>query len=145
MKSRLRYLLPILLFCFGLSLTASAAVVVEEAGQGSALETAGLRPGDRLLAWSRPPAPPANPGEGQGEIRTVFDWLWVTREQAPRGTVRLSGERDGAAILFEVPKGLWETRVRPEMAAESLRSMKKDGSGSRRAAGPDRVAVSRGR
>ena len=63
-------------------------MVIEEIGKGSALEKAGLRPGDLLLSWER---------EGsQGEIRTPFDWIWVRNEQAPRGTVRLRGERDGA-------------------------------------------------
>src|SRR5262249_47352952 len=61
-------------------------VVVEEVGRGSALEGAGLRPGDLLFAWERAPDPPANSEDGKGEIRTVFDWLWVTIEQAPRGT-----------------------------------------------------------
>src|SRR6185436_8117196 len=95
-----------------------SGVIVEEVGQGSALEGAGLRPGDLLLAWERSPAPPANPEGGKGEIRTVFDWFWVPIEQAPRGTVRLRGEREGVAILFEVRQGVWDTRVRPQMAAD---------------------------
>ncbi|HTG35616.1 MAG TPA: CHAT domain-containing tetratricopeptide repeat protein [Thermoanaerobaculia bacterium] len=43
-------------------------------------------------------------------------------EQAPRGTVRLHGERNGAATLFEVPKGAWDARVRPAMAEDPLRT-----------------------
>jgi CHAT domain-containing protein len=88
--------------------TGGPGVVVEEIGPGSALEKAGLRPGDLLLAWD---------GE---EIRTVFDWLRLKAEQAPRGSVSLSGEREGTAISFEIPKGDWESRVRPRMAADLL-------------------------
>jgi CHAT domain-containing protein len=87
-------------------------IVVEEVGPGSALETAGLRAGDLVAAWERPPA--------QGEIRTFFDWLAVKTEQAPRGMVRLRGVRDGAAIALEVPQGVWDARVRPGMTADLL-------------------------
>lgn len=100
--------------------TGGPGVVFEEIGQGSVLETAGLRPGDLLFTWQRSPDPPANPQAGGGELRTVFDWMWVKTDQAPRGTVRLRGERDGLAILFEVPKGSWEARVRPRIAADLL-------------------------
>ncbi len=98
--------------------TRGPGVVLEEVGKGSALERAGLRPGDLLAGWERPPDPPANPQAGAGEIRTVFDWAWVKAEQAPRGTVRLRGEREGVPVLFEVPKGVWDARARPRMAAD---------------------------
>ena len=86
---------------------------MEDVGKGSPLAGAGLRPGDLLFAWE---------GEGGGEIRTAFDWSWVKAEQAPRGTVRLRGERDGAAVVFEVPQGSWDARVRPRMAADLLQT-----------------------
>src|SRR5215211_3962792 len=118
LNSRHQRALSIVILCLGcacatttpdrtshLGETSGSGVVVEEVGKGSALEKAGLRPGDLLLAWERSPDPPANPGGGQGEIRTVFDWLWVKTEQAPRGNVRLHGEREGVATSFEVPKG----------------------------------------
>jgi CHAT domain-containing protein/Tfp pilus assembly protein PilF len=127
MKSTPQQALSLAILCFGLAGSATAesgsGVVVEEVGKGSALEKAGLRPGDLLLGWERAPAPPANPEGGQGEIRTVFDWLWVTTEQAPRGSVWLRGDRDGSAASFEVPKGFeWEARVRPWMAADLLQT-----------------------
>lgn len=127
MKSTLQQALSLAILCFGLAGAATAesrsGVVVEEVGRGSALEKAGLRPGDLLLGWERAPDPPANPEGGKGEIRTVFDWLWVTTEQAPRGSVRLRGERDGAAASFEVPKGFeWDARVRPWMPADPLQA-----------------------
>lgn len=101
--------------------TSGTGVVIDEVGQGSALEAAGLLPGDLLLGWERSPDPPVHLEGGQGEIRTVFDWLWIKAEQAPRGTVRLHGEREGVAIFFEVPKGRpWDARVRPRMEADLL-------------------------
>jgi CHAT domain-containing protein len=73
------------------------------------------------LDWERSPDPPVHLEGGQGEIRSVFDWLWIKAEQAPRGTVRLHGEREGVAIFFEVPKGRpWDARVRPRMEADLL-------------------------
>lgn len=90
-------------------------VIVEEVDRDSVLEKVGLRPGDRLFAWKRLEG-------GEGEIRTVFDWLWVKTEQAPRGTVRLRGERNGVATVFEVSKGPWDVRVRPEMAEDVLQT-----------------------
>jgi CHAT domain-containing protein len=98
--------------------TCGPGVVLEEVGKGSALERAGLRPGDLLTGWERPPDPPANPQAGAGEIRTAFDWAWVKIEQAPRGMVRLRGEREGVPVLFEVPKGVWDARARPRMGAD---------------------------
>jgi hypothetical protein len=127
LKSRFQQALVLAILFLGLSDPATAesraGVVVEEVGKGSALEKAGLRSGDLLFAWERAPDPPANPEGGQGEIRTVFDWLWVKTEQAPRGSVRLRGERDGMATSFDVAKGLdWDVRVRPWMAEDLLHS-----------------------
>ena len=116
MKSGLpRALVPALLTLILAGAAAASAapgVVAEKIGPGSALERGGLQPGDLLLAWER---------EGEaGEIRTVFDWLQVKIEQAPRGPVVLRGERDGAALSFQIPRGDWESRVRPWMAADLL-------------------------
>jgi CHAT domain-containing protein/Tfp pilus assembly protein PilF len=121
MKSRGLQALSIATLCLGRAGATTAesgpGVVLEEVGQGSALEKAGLLPGDLLLAWERASDPPANPEGSQGEIQTVFDWFWVRTEQAPRGGVRLRGERDGVATLFEIPKGPeWDAQVRPRMA-----------------------------
>jgi CHAT domain-containing protein/Tfp pilus assembly protein PilF len=111
-----------LLLCLGLDRaaaeTSGPGVVLEEVGKGSTLERAGLRTGDLVLAWERPVEPPAHPEGGGGEIRTVFDWSWVQAEQAPRGTVRLRGERGGAPMSFDVPRGVWDARVRPRMMVD---------------------------
>ncbi|HYN22557.1 MAG TPA: CHAT domain-containing protein, partial [Thermoanaerobaculia bacterium] len=122
MKSSYQRLSALAILWLGLAsaATATEGVVLEEVGQGSTLERAGLRSGDLLVAWERSPEPPANPEGAAGELRTVFDWLWMKAEQAPRGPVRLQGERDGTAIFFEVPKGSWESRVRPQMTPDLL-------------------------
>ncbi len=95
-------------------------VVVEEVGAGSALEKAGLRPGDVVFAWERLPAPSANPRRAQGTIESVFDWMGLSVEQAPRGTVNLTGRRDGEVKVFEVAPGEWEATLRPRMSGEML-------------------------
>lgn len=115
------------LFCLAIPEGARAetgrpGVVLEKVDKGSALERAGLLAGDLVFDWERLPDPPANPEGARGEIRTVFDWLWVKNEQAFRGTVRLRGERDGKAASFEIPKGPWEGRVRPWMAEDDLQT-----------------------
>jgi CHAT domain-containing protein/Tfp pilus assembly protein PilF len=118
MRHRLQRALALAVLCLGFSAarlgaeTNGPGVVVEEVGKGSALEAAGIRPGDLLFAWERP--------EGEGEIASVFDWSWVTIEQAPRGPVRLYGEREGEPAVFEVARGIWEARARPRMAADHL-------------------------
>ena len=95
-------------------------VVVETVGEGSALEKAGLLPGDVLLAWERLPNPPANPQAAKGELASPFDWQWLVEEQTPRGRVRLLAQRQGVEKLFEVALGEWKGDVRPMMAAEML-------------------------
>lgn len=122
MKSRHQFACAMAVLWLGLvaGSAAAAGIVVEEVGAESALGGAGLRPGDLVIAWERSPEPPANPEGGSGEIRTVFDWLWLKTEQAPRGTVKLRGERNGTAISFEIPKGSWEARVRPQLTPDLL-------------------------
>ncbi|HEX5718902.1 MAG TPA: CHAT domain-containing protein [Thermoanaerobaculia bacterium] len=128
MKPQFLRMLAIAFLCLGAASDTGPGVVFEEVGKGSALETAGLRPGDLVLAWER--------GGSQGEIRTAFDWLWVKNEQAPRGGVRLRGERDGAAVSFEVPKGTWDGKVRPRTAAEPWVLFETGEALSKRGGGP---------
>lgn len=96
-------------------------IAVEEVAAGGALAEAGVKPGDLLVSWEQ--------GDDRGELRTVFDWLWLGIERAPRGTVHLHGERQGAAISFTASPGEWEARVRPRLAAGAEAS---DAEGRRR-------------
>lgn len=41
-------------------------------------------------------------------------------EQAPRGTVTLKAERDGAAVEATLPPGQWGLTVRPVLSASNL-------------------------
>lgn len=102
-------------------------VVVESVREGSALDRAGLLPGDILRAWERLPNPPANPKAASGPIESIFDWMWVEDEQGPRGEIRLIGERDGEGREFRVPPGFGFAGVRPRfsepVAAQYLRGI----------------------
>ena len=93
-------------------------VVVEEVSKGSAGEQAGIRAGDVLFAWERPASPPANPEKAEGRINSPFDWMWVEMEQGPRATVKVTGDRGGKAMSFEVPLGIWGIMVRPHFFDE---------------------------
>lgn len=96
-------------------------VFIEGVKDGSSLEKAGLRTGDAVYAWTRLANPPANPEPASGEILSPFDWREVEIEQAPRGLVRLTGQRDGKKKVFEVVPGEWKGTVRPYMPERVLK------------------------
>ena len=100
----------------GSVIAAEPGVVVEEIGAGSALEKAGVRPGDVLYAWERLPNPPANPEAAKGEFASPFDWLWFEIEEAPRGVVRLLGEE----TEYLVQPLTWSSEVRANLPAVEL-------------------------
>jgi CHAT domain-containing protein/Tfp pilus assembly protein PilF len=82
-------------------------VVVETVPKASALERAGIQPGDILLSWERLPAPPTNPEAAKGEFRSPFDFHDLRIEQAPRGVVEISGKRDGVEKRWRIELGSW--------------------------------------
>lgn len=92
-------------------------VVVESVG-GWTLEKAGVQAGDVLLSWKRLPAPPANPEAAEGVLAGYFDWEELLIEQAPRGTVVLSGRRGEEVMEWTVVPGLWDAKVRPVLSPE---------------------------
>ena len=59
-----------------------AGIVIESVGKGSALEHAGLQPGDVLYRWRRRPNPPANPEPASGVFERPLDWWYVEVEQS---------------------------------------------------------------
>jgi hypothetical protein len=66
---------------------------------------AGLRVGDRVVAWRRAAAYPAAPIPGGGPISTPFDLERVLREEAPRGALELTAWRDGRPRSFGLVAG----------------------------------------
>lgn len=96
-------------------------VVVESVGKGSALEKAGLQPGDLIVAWERLPNPPANPEGAHGRIEDYGDWVALKEEQAPRGSIRLEIHRGPDHQVVEIPLADWSIRTRPNLTnAESV-------------------------
>jgi CHAT domain-containing protein/Tfp pilus assembly protein PilF len=104
----------------GFLLAAPQGVIVEEVTKGASGEKSGLQVGDLLLSWERLASPPANPEAARGTFNSLSDWLFVEREQGPRGIMKLTGQRAGKAMVFEVPLGPWDVEVRPQMPEKAL-------------------------
>jgi CHAT domain-containing protein/Tfp pilus assembly protein PilF len=96
-----------------------AGIVVEQVTKDGSAAKAGIEPGDVVLSWSRPSAPPANPDPAQGTIGSPFELDRLETEQSPRGSVTLSGTRNGAPFSVTLPPGDWLFRTRPALTAES--------------------------
>lgn len=94
-----------------------AGVVIETLAPGAALARAGLRVGDVLDSWERGPA---ERPVSRGALRNAFDWLWLLSEQAPRGGLRLAGQRAGRPLRVSVPAGTWSAEVRPRLTPSAL-------------------------
>jgi CHAT domain-containing protein/Tfp pilus assembly protein PilF len=101
----------------GGDLKPSPGVEVESLGPQSTGAQAGLRPGDVLLSWHRRAAPPANPGEAEGNLASCADVAEVESEEAPRGPVEMRVQRGGAVSTVRIPAGEWQLGVRPRVAA----------------------------
>ena len=95
-------------------------VVVEDVAQNSVGESAGIRPGDVLLSWVRAASPPTNPAEARGQIGSPFDLTEIEIEEAPRGTVTLTGIRNGQSFSAALSPGEWKINTRPQMSEASL-------------------------
>src|SRR5579859_330978 len=87
-------------------------VVVEKVTANSAAEKAGLLEGDVLLSWAR--------GDAKGEIESPFDVLQTEVEQAPRGTITLSGFRGNEKQAWSLDPGSWAPKTRPNLPPNLL-------------------------
>ncbi|HSS52913.1 MAG TPA: CHAT domain-containing protein [Thermoanaerobaculia bacterium] len=106
----------------GLQMNTDSGLVVESVKEESALDKAGLQPGDILFSYQRLPKPPANPNPAFGVLRSVVDWDELVVNQAPRGTVRFHGKRGANPIEFEVSGGSWDAKIRPFLFGSELDS-----------------------
>ena len=84
----------------GSTLESSAGVVVDQVAKASPAEKAGLRAGDVIESWSRPPVPPANPEAAQAPVETPFDLSRLELDQLPRGAITLAGRRGTAGMTW---------------------------------------------
>jgi tetratricopeptide (TPR) repeat protein len=98
---------------------ATGVVVVEGETVSPEAVTPELRPGDVVLSWESLPSP-ADDGARGGEIAGAVDWLWLVREEVPRGPVRLLGSRDGEPLVVDVRSGELTPSVRPVIDAPTL-------------------------
>lgn len=85
---------------------------VEAVAESSAGERAGLGPGDVLIGWECLPSGSGDAPES-GLFRTPFDWVFLTLEQAPRGTVSLWGFRGGVPLAVDLSPGRPGVRLAP--------------------------------
>ena len=87
--------------------------VVEGVTAGWAGEAAGLQPGDVILSWSCPAAPPAIPQPSSGIVRSPYDLLPLEIEESPRRAVILRGKRGDREIAWILTTSEWGIAARP--------------------------------
>jgi len=86
-------------------------VVVESVDPACEAAKAGLAAGDLLVAWSTPA-----PDSRGGPFLTYAHWLEFVSEQAPRGTVALSGSRGGTPLSLTIAPGKWPVTAAPRLS-----------------------------
>ena len=96
-------------------------IVVEEISLGSALERGGVNKGDVYFSWELTPNTTSNPPKSKGILKSVYDWMELEIEYAPRGSITLHGLRGEETLQIRIPWGMWEARVRPCMDLETSR------------------------
>jgi CHAT domain-containing protein/tetratricopeptide (TPR) repeat protein len=95
-------------------------LVLQRVAADAALAAAGAVAGDRPLAWER--------GDAGGELGSVFDWMNLELEQAPRGTVRVSVARGEERVQLDVARRDWGGTVRPDLAPSMLAILERAGA-----------------
>ena len=123
MRTGLKSTLPPLLLLLALPALAAAGeaagVEVESVTPKSVGEAAGLRPGDLILSWSAPAAPPALLQPAGGPVLSPFDLVEPECEEAPRRPMTLLGKRGGQETSWRVAAGEWGIETRPAGPAPS--------------------------
>jgi CHAT domain-containing protein/Tfp pilus assembly protein PilF len=90
-----------------------AGVAVRSLDPSGAAARAGLRTGDRLLAFHRGAAPPANRRATEGPLLRCAQVAELEVEEAPRGPVELTVERHRERLHVTLPAGEWKVEVAP--------------------------------
>jgi len=102
-----------------------AGLVVESVEKTGLAAAAGMRPGDRLVAWRAPSCPGANVDLRGGTIGSTLDLLAVEREESVRCPVTLDGWRGRARVSFALPDYDWGIRTRPVLGPRLLAAYEK--------------------
>jgi len=98
----------------------SEKIIVHKVTPDSLAETAGIKPGDRLVSWKRLAKPPAQPKKAKGKLNSIFDWYYLELEQNPRGIVLLKGLQGDQRKTYELPSNTWGLEVRPNLPQDML-------------------------
>jgi CHAT domain-containing protein/Tfp pilus assembly protein PilF len=98
---------------------APAGVVVERVDSASPAGRAGLQAGDLIDAWSTAAAN-APGGHAEGRVDSVFDWIWLQAELAPRGAVTIAVEHARERLSIVLSGVPWGVTAGPALAAASL-------------------------
>ena len=104
----------------------SPGIVVEDVTKNSTAEEAGIRQGDRLIAWRRPGNQTTDSKGADGTFREASDFLYLNWEQSPRGKITLTGLRNGKPVTFVLPPDNWEISRRPWMPEGSFTLLSPD-------------------
>ncbi|HEX4959692.1 MAG TPA: CHAT domain-containing protein [Thermoanaerobaculia bacterium] len=118
LRRTVQLLLSLVLLVLGAcSRRSTGGVAVESLAPQGAAARAGLRVGDVLLSWRRPAAPPANPKEATGALRSCTDVAELEIEQAPRAPLELRVQRRDKVSTVKMPAGDWQLEASPRAAA----------------------------
>lgn len=81
-------------------------VLIEKVAKNSAAEKAGIQAGDVLLTWAR--------ADVKGQIESPFDLAKIETEQAPRGSITVSGLRGKEQLSWAIGPDVWGIQARPD-------------------------------